>query len=133
MSCPRTREVEKRLSPAELRAFCDHAKKCDECGKLLDRVADAYRLLREDVPPLSPSRRVDLLAKIEERAEKPRLELRWFVPFAVAGAAAIRSTGSRLAPGMWPPASYSSGVRTSSTRTASRASRRAASSASTFR
>src|SRR5450432_948963 len=45
----------------------------------------------------------------------------------------MRSTGNRVAPGMCPAVSYSSAVRTSRTLTSSRASRRTASSASTFR
>lgn len=99
MSCPRTAEIQRRLSPAELSAFTEHASACEECGRMLRRMDDAVRLLRADeVSPLPPGKRVELLSAVEAKAGRRPRPLLWVAPLAVAAIVAAVMLFPKSAP-----------------------------------
>jgi hypothetical protein len=91
MSCGQRHAIDRALSPAELAAFCAHARTCPDCEVLLDRVASAYRTLRGDVvEPMTSLRKARLLAEIESRdAEGRSRHGLWLLAPALAALAAV--------------------------------------------
>lgn len=97
MSCPRTGEIQRALSPAELSAFTEHAKTCDACAPILAQLDGAVRTLREDeVPPLAPAKRVALLSAIEAKAAARPSPLRWAAPIVAVAMVVIAVLSFRL-------------------------------------